>query len=730
MNSNLIKSKINLFDKIIWRIKYAELSSMITANSPLKIGILKNKIIAEQYNKSKREIMQVLKRMKQEAPNKLDESEEIITQTLYQDYMNEKFPNSEHGLDTTNISDVINNLEFMLDIKEMGKTGNIIYEHLDINDCKNKYIKQKISPMLKYSETILKKVPFDILEHISFISEQDFHQLNMDDVAGIINAVKNGVDNSQVGNYLKLCKNQKFKNSLIYFRTYDFLRANMECSDFFVKYSEKYGELPTEDLIYELFEDTKNLDAKEIMLNLGMDKKTYEEIRSKYFDYKIQVNSNEGLIDTVKILISRKYFNVTTEDIDGIKGGDKYFSESTQKIINYIKKIQDIGDINTLNRLNREIGQMNLEIDTGEVFDEIYEFYAKEKIEGCFDPNKFIGERQSVEYNGKKVEILKLNGEDFRGNIHVLGHRNPGNKNLTRTEVENKMNENPLTFAMLQGGSSQLSLSAERDDAMAFYGLTSDAILLGYSDIEPQNVLLYSESDGATSIWQTNYNKEIQNVKSKVNFNNKTRYDEVLATRYKDPNKIKQFRNDSEERILPSYILVFTKGKNNDKPSINYQNLNDPNTKRIFEYATTYNIPIVEMNTEKYMKKYESKYTEMFAKLKSGRDKFEIEDYKALARYRRSIDFYKSGNYIMSDQEILWKIANDIDINPQNKDAIKGIIKEFDREDKKWENTLKYRSDLSDDKLKQAEEKMRYFREVLDIKEDKVIEQKNEVDYE
>ena len=194
MNSNLIKSKINLFDKIIWRIKYAELSSMITANSPLKIGILKNKIIAEQYNKSKREIMQVLKRMKQEAPNKLDESEEIITQTLYQDYMNEKFPNSEHGLDTTNISDVINNLEFMLDIKEMGKTGNIIYEHLDINDCKNKYIKQKISPMLKYSETILKKVPFDILEHISFISEQDFHQLNMDDVAGIINAVKNAKD--------------------------------------------------------------------------------------------------------------------------------------------------------------------------------------------------------------------------------------------------------------------------------------------------------------------------------------------------------------------------------------------------------------------------------------------------------------------------------------------------------------------------------------------------------
>ena len=113
----------------------------------------------------------------------------------------------------------------------------------------------------------------------------------------------------------------------------------MECSEFFVKYSEKYGELPTEHFIYELFEDTKNLDAKEIMLNLGMDKKTYEEIRSKYFDYKIQINSNEGLIDTVKTLISRKYFNITIEEGQIRSDYDVFINEDIDTYLRDLERI-------------------------------------------------------------------------------------------------------------------------------------------------------------------------------------------------------------------------------------------------------------------------------------------------------------------------------------------------------------------------------------------------------
>ena len=470
MKNGLKESKINFLDKIKWRFKYLQLNSLIKGDSPLKRGILKNKIIEEQYLKKSEKIIQILKRMKQEIPNEMNKAEKIIVQTLYQDYMNEKFPNSEDDLNTSNIPDVINNLEFILNIRKMSKTGNIIYRHLNIDDCKDKNLKLEIIPLLQYSEGTFKKVSFDILKKISFIQEEDFNKISTDDITSIVNAVKRGVDNSQISNYLKICKNYKLKNPLSHMDIYNFLSINMEYSEFFVKYSERYGELPSNDLIYELFEDTRNLDAKEIMLKLGMDSKAYSELRGKFFDYQIEKKLNDGNQMTAKDLITRKYFNIKYRDIDEIIK-EKSFSENTQKIINYVTKIQKINDPSILNKLNKEIGLRNIDINIGKVFDEIYNYYAKEKIEGCFEPEKFSGERQTIEYNGKKVEIIKLKGEDFRGNIHALGNRDSGGKNLIMTDRESKMSENPLSFAMLEGASSQLSLSTERDDAMAFFGL-------------------------------------------------------------------------------------------------------------------------------------------------------------------------------------------------------------------------------------------------------------------
>lgn len=716
MKNGLKESKINFLDKIKWRFKYLQLNSLIKGDSPLKRGILKNKIIEEQYLKKSEKIIQILKRMKQEIPNEMNKAEKIIVQTLYQDYMNEKFPNSEDDLNTINISDVINNLEFILNIRKMSKTGNIIYRHLNIDDCKDKNLKLEIIPLLQYSEGTFKKVSFDILKKISFIQEEDFNKISTDDITSIVNAVKRGVDNSQISNYLKICKNYKLKNPLSHMDIYNFLSINMEYSEFFVKYSERYGELPSNDLIYELFEDTRNLDAKEIMLKLGMDSKAYSELRGKFFDYQIEKKLNDGNQMTAKDLITRKYFNIKYRDIDEIIK-EKSFSENTQKIINYVTKIQKINDPSILNKLNKEIGLRNIDINIGKVFDEIYNYYAKEKIEGCFEPEKFSGERQTIEYNGKKVEIIKLKGENFRGNIHALGNRDSGGKNLIMTDRESKMSENPLSFAMLEGGSSQLSLSTERDDAMAFFGLNSETLLLGISDLKPENVLAYNDGDGATSIGQNNYNKEIQNVKRKINYNDKTSYDELLVTRYQDSNKIKSYRKDGEKRILPSYILVFTKqGYYTDKPFINYENLDEPSTKRMLEYATTYNIPIVEMDIEKYIEKYESKYDEMFNKMKNGKEKFELKDFESLARYRRSIEFYKSNNSRISDKEIFLKIINDINITPQNREGIINIIEKFDR-NKEWERDIKNRSGVSEEVWKKTEEKMQYLREILKIKD-------------
>ena len=418
----------------------------------------------------------------------------------------------------------------------------------------------------------------------------------------------------------------------------------MEYSDFFAKYIEKYKGFPSSDTIHELFDQTRSMTDKSIMLNLHMDESYYSELRNKFIDFEIEEELSKGINyeakDHVKDLISKKYFNIKYSDIESIieSGKKEIFSENTQKIMKYVNKIQRINDIGELIRINKEIAKRDVNIDIGKTFDEIYEYYAREKLDGCFNPKEFTGEKQKILYKGKEVEILKLQGEDYRGNVHVLGARAPGAKNLTEDEIENKARyDNPLLFSMLEGYSSNLSLSTERDDAMAFFACDRSSLILGFSEIKPQNVLGYHGGDGATSTGQTNYNKSIAEVKEDINFNDRTRYDELLVSRYEDTSKLKEYRKN-EKRVLPSYILVF-KG-DADRTHINYNNLDDVYTKRILEYAITYNIPIVEMDTEKYLEKYQGKYESAFEKMRLGKEKFEMKDFEALARYSRMKRFY------------------------------------------------------------------------------------------
>ena len=101
---------------------------------------------------------------------------------------------------------------------------------------------------------------------------------------------------------------------------------------------------------------------------------------------------------------------------------------------------------------------------------------------------------------------------------------------------------------------------------------------------------------------------------------------------------------------MPDYILVF-KGKS-DFTHLDYDYIEKMNevgdeniekfrrdsyTKRILRYATTYNIPIVEIDTEKYLEKYQKRYNELLEKMKNGKEKFEKKDYDDMEVARSSI---------------------------------------------------------------------------------------------
>lgn len=720
------KSKINLLDKIKWKIKYRELNSILVKDTPLMRGILKNKLIEDEYSKNKEEIANILKKISKQIPDKKEKIEEIIVQTLYKDALKEKFPNNEVDVSVTNISDIIHNLSFMLNVRGLNKEGKIIYDKLTIEDCKNKYMELETLPLLGYSEKTLKKYPFDFLKKISnIISESDLERMKSLDVESIMSAIRKDVDTSAISDFIQVCKYEKEYPSWIAVDKLNFLRDNMQYSKFFSEFIKKYERFPLNEEIHELFADTRNMDVKEKMMELHGNMEYYSELRNKYFDFEIteRLNNNGPYqLSYVKDFITQKYFNIKYYDIKKIveNNKEKSFSEDAQKIIMYVNKIQNFNDIHALNKINKEIEQRNIGIDIGKVFDEIYNHYAMGKLEGCFKPEEFLGEWQTIKYKDKDVQILKLQGEDFRGNVHVLGLRKPGGKYMHSDEERRNeaKDSNPLLFSMLEGYSSNLSLSTVRDDSMAFFSLQKYNVVLGFSNLKPENVLRYFYGDGATPIEDMNYNKEIQNVTNEISYDNKFDYDELLVSRYEDTNKIRAFRKN-EKRILPDYILTF-KGENTksySKPSLNYDDLDEVYTKRILEYATTYNIPIVEMDTEKYLEKYLEKYDELFQKMKNGEEKLEMKDFKALERYRRSKSFYEDKDSRISKKMIFLEIVNDLNITQENSDTIKKIIEECDFNGSNWEEeNIKI---LPNDVQQKTKERMKFLRKSLGIAEKK-----------
>lgn len=749
MKNELKESKISLLDKIKWRIKYRELSLVLGNDTPLMRGILKNKIIEEGYTRNKDEIVTILKKMKRQMPDKIEDAESIMVQTINNDYINEKFRDNEENTSIANTTEVLHNLEFMLNLGEEGiyaeenmtveekaefkermKAKKYIFNQLNVDECKGKNLKMEILPLLDYSEGTLKKYPLNCLKKLNFLSENDFKQINGLEAQSIIEAANRNVDNSSIYNYVQVCKYRRMMNDG--FDKINFLSANMRYSEFFMKFIEKYNYFPSSDEIHELFNQTRDMGSKETMLNLHMDDKYYSELRNKYIDFEIENklnNRNSATISEVKDLITKKYFNVEYSDIESIMKNEKQkvFSSDTQKIMKYVSKIQEINDVNALSNINKEIEKINTDIDIGKVFDEIYDYYAMDKLEGCFNPKEFTGKKQTISYKGKNVEVLKLQGEDYRGNVHVLGGRNAGAKNLVSNEErENKAKyETPLMFSMLDGYSDKLSLSTERDDSMAFFSCDKSNVILGFSDLKPQNVLGYYAGDGATSTGQGNYNKSIKNVKEKIDYNNKSRYDELLVSRYEDTSKIRKFRKD-EKRILPNYILTFKGDK--ERPHLNYENMEDVYTKRILDYATTYNIPIVEMDLEKYIEKYQKKYDDVFAKMKKGKEKFEMKDFEDMVRYRRSQGFYKENNPRTTGETVFLETINDLNITKENGKTIKQIIERFDYQNyENWEEKNIYNF-LPKELQEKAMKKMKVLRDTLQISNEEKITENDKKD--
>ena len=277
--------------------------------------------------------------------------------------------------------------------------------------------------------------------------------------------------------------------------------------------------------------------------------------------------------------------------------------------------------------------------------------------------------------------------------------------------------DDPLSFATLQGGSSRLSLSTISDDNMQFMSPAKDVIYLGFEP-KPENVLRYGPGDGGTPINQAEYEKSISNVTTPRTQGKGTfwdaMYDELLVSRYQQsdaPNKFIQ----KDNRILPNYILTFKKSGlyTNILPSINYNNLHDKYTERILKYASTYNIPILEMDADAYKKKFEEKYNQVKQKIQEGNEKVGKSDFNNLANYYRSIKYFGDFPGLVSETEILVDLLRDLNLTDKNITAVNGVLEEKDGVWKsigyEVDNLPEEEKDIVKNKLRLLKEKLNAF---------------------
>lgn len=717
MGNKLEKNKLNILDKLTWRIKFRELSSILGKNSKFAKTFMKNTLIQEQYNEHKDSILDLLRKAQTEAPEKLEDISQILIQTMQKAYERKYFDdkvqdeNSNYINSKELIKCVINNINFSLDIRKLSSVAENVADQLTSEDYENKYLESEIVPVCLLSERIHSKYPLDVLRKIHFLGEEQLSACSYDCIEVAINAIRSGMEISEVASYIQIFNNKNIRPS---FDSRNFLKDNMEFSSFFLAYADKYGYLPEYDNIEHSYSGTLDMNAAEKMSELYQF--DYKKIRYAWFDYRIQKEMERSNLSGVRGCIEEKYFGMNYGDISEIIKGNKgnTFSTETQEIFELISKIEKLNGIDDFRKANTILQRKYENIDIGKSYKEVFDFYAQDKLNGVFNPKDFKGEKSEILYKGHKIPILKLKGEDYKGIIHAVGRRKPGSINVLTVE-ENPLMDNPALLRGLEGKSANISMSVEYDFAMDFFQIGEDTIYLGFSNLKPENVLQYTPGDGVTSTGLTNYNKRIENINTNIRDDNKG-YDELLVGRFSQT-EVPYELIDKDDRVLPDYILTFSGMAN--APKINYENPYDKTTSRLLNYAIEYNIPIVEMDGQEYLKKYNKKYIEKLERIQSGELTINKDDFTELANFYRMCTFYSYGTpSIKNREDIFVECIEKTNLTEKNADAIRETIQEYDYCNYyNWE--IEAIANLPSEKRDLVAKKMDCIREKLNIKSNK-----------
>ena len=91
-----------------------------------------------------------------------------------------------------------------------------------------------------------------------------------------------------------------------------------------------------------------------------------------------------------------------------IEGKENEFSNEAKFVIKANNYINNINDMASLMQFKRKLESIRDKFNTEKAYDEIYNFYTKNLVDGFFKVEDFSGEKTTIQYGEKNIDIFTI----------------------------------------------------------------------------------------------------------------------------------------------------------------------------------------------------------------------------------------------------------------------------------------------------------------------------------
>lgn len=282
-----------------------------------------------------------------------------------------------------------------------------------------------------------------------------------------------------------------------------------------------------------------------------------------------------------------------------------------------------------------------------QVFEKFKEYYCQNLNNGLFNPNNVPdkeGEYENykveyIEYKGKKIKKIVLWDPNFYMDIsNIVSWEKNDFKDSKIKELSQKVISNPNVFGYVNDGSNTNCTTLI--NAMQMGTFAKPVVTGGYSYIDSKKLILANTGDAGTkdrvpenSLFSVVSSKDSLLRVNQGRFNNGT-YNEVTSL------KNYSIDNHSIRKHVFDYMLLNL----GVEKELSYEDT--------LNWASTYDIPVVELDCKKIYKYYEEEIKKYIEKCHNSSDIFKLNDcIKIIDLIRVLRTFGQVNDYVMMFKE-------------------------------------------------------------------------------